>query len=451
MPYYCTVRFGGNNLHNCDVTSSVVRLLKAAGDDRYIIVVSAVCSVQDALSEAIPALLSSRTQPEAPISRIVEAIDSIAQLHGVHSPTVDTWVERLKTLLMGISYTGDCSPTLYDQIMSFAEKITAALFDAILQAQGVDSAIRLPEDIGLRVSDESGAASILTDESCITVRHAEFAPVSIVPGSYGITEKGKIVRLGHRAADYTAAALTYILNSTRLELWQIRKPFKTADDSIVPDADYAGRLTYGEASELSYFNCSGVFPRIVEPLAQYGIPIFIYDIAEGRKILRTTISDDSSIAPNVVKSVAHTDDIAILKLNGPGVGFKPGILARITTDFNNRRLNIRSVITAQTSINIIFDKSSIQQVRDICGKLDFDVVNNIEIADNVSLLAVAGTGMQSYHGVSARIFAAIEYKHINVLLSGSGASDLVSYIVVNRPDRDAAIREIHSSVFSSRK
>ena len=95
--------------------------------------------------------------------------------------------------------------------------------------------------------------------------------------------------IGDRAADYTAAALASIFNTDRLELWQIRTPFKTADEDFVEKADYIESLTYAEASELSYFNYSGIHPRIVEPLIDKHIPILVYDLQNDQKILRTRI------------------------------------------------------------------------------------------------------------------------------------------------------------------
>jgi len=182
---------------------------------------------------------------------------------------------------------------------------------------------------------------------------------------------------------------------------------------------------------------------MVEPLMQKHIPVFIYDIENGKKELRTKINSNIVVAPKIIKSVVCCDDIAVLNLNGPGVGFKPGILAKVTGAFNQRHLNIRSVITAQTSINIIINKKDITEIKKIVKELDLKSVRQTGITENVSMIAVVGQGMQSSHGISARLFTAIAKIKINVLLSGSGASNLVSYLIVNEKDRIKAIREIH--------
>ena len=93
-----------------------------------------------------------------------------------------------------------------------------------------------------------------------------------------------------------------------------------------------------------------------------------------------------------------TEEIAVLQLNGPGVGFKPGILAKVTTAFHQSSINIRSVITSQISINIILNKTDIEKARVICNQLPLTSVSEIVIEDQVSLIAVVGHGMQQHHG-----------------------------------------------------
>ncbi len=447
----CILRFGGNNLKKPQVINTLVTLLKNS-EKKHIIVVSATKEIQDILVSGIRTLCSASCEPATIFSGLTEEIDHIGRLYAIPGlSAVHPYVEKLETLLKGIHFTGDFSLALQDQVVSYGEKITAALLYEILIKTNIPAEICLPENFGLKVSEEYGNASVLMDESAKRIDESHFGQVSVVPGSYGTTQQGKIARLGQRAADYTAAALAAIFNAAQLELWQVGKPFKTADDQYVSDAAYIDSLTYAEVSELSYFSNLRIHPRIVEPLIDKHIPIYVYDLKNGEKVLRTRINSLNIVTPQVVKSVAHNDDIAILKLNGPGVGFKPGILARVTTAFSSQHINIRSVITAQTSINIIVDKQSAQQVKQICNELKLTSVNQIEVVEHVSLIAVVGHGMQSHHGISAQLFSAVSKNRINVVISGSGASDLVSYLVVDEDDKVKAIQEIHKTFFNQNR
>jgi aspartate kinase/aspartokinase/homoserine dehydrogenase 1 len=163
--------------------------------------------------------------------------------------------------------------------------------------------------------------------------------------------------------------------------------------------------------------------------------------------VKTRINTETYIDDKIVKSVACTDDISLLKLDGPGVGLKPGILARVTTCLNDAGINIKSVITSQISINLILEKSTGEKALGLIKKLGFTSVKDISLQKDVALIGIVGHGMQQNYGVSARIFSAVAQHQINVVLSGSGASDLVSYLVVKSSDKEKSVREIYHAFF----
>jgi aspartate kinase len=360
---------------------------------------------------------------------------------------LQTELNNLGNLLTGIEFTGDSSLALKDQVISFSERITAHILRLFLSKNKIESTVVFPDQLGLIVTEEYGNASILYKESS-TITHLLPDGINLIPGSYGVTLDGKIARLGKRSADYSAAGITRLIGAKSLQLWEIDKEFRTSDSEFVAGSQLIPRLTYAEASELSYFSENSIHPRIVEPLISKHIPIHVFRLKNKGKELTTIINSESFVSPNVVKSVVHTEEIAVLKLNGPGVGFKPGILAKVTTAFHHAAINIRSVITSQVSINIILNKNEIGKAREICRQLPLTSVSEIIIEDQVSLIAVVGHGMQQHHGVSAKLFTAVAQYKINVLLSGSGASDLVSYLIVDQKDTRKAITEIHNVFFN---
>jgi aspartate kinase len=444
----CVVRFGGNSLSKFPVLESFANLLNASGK-KVVVVVSAIPEIQQSIEQGIDLLISNAITT----AQIMQQVnDSVIQKLSVFQETelnesLKTELNALQNLLKGIEFTGDFSLSLKDQVISFSERITAAILQFFLSKNQLVSTICYPENLGLTVTEEFGNATILFDESG-NVKASLFEGISLIPGSFGITQGGKIARLGKRSADYSAAGITRLIGADSLQLWEIDKEFKTSDSGTAANAKLIPRLTYAEASELSYFSELSIHPRIVEPLISRHIPIHVFRLVNKTKELTTIINSESFVTPNVVKSVVHTDDIAVLKLNGPGVGFKPGILAKVTTAFHHSGINIRSVITSQVSINIILNKNEIAQARQICKELSLSSVSEIIIEDQVSLIAVVGHGMQQHHGVSAKLFTAVAQHKINVLLSGSGASDLVSYLIVDQKDAQKAIKEIHQIFFN---
>ena len=444
----CVIRFGGSSLFKFPVLEAFASLLSESGNDE-IIVVSAVPEIEQTIEQGIELLITNSITSELIIDQIHKLVNE--RINVFHQTDVDenlsNELKNLHKLLQGIEFTGDFSISLKDQVISYSERITAGILHLFLSKNHISSNLIFPEDIGLRVTEEFGNATFLYEESTDL---STLIPkgINLIPGSYGITSGGKIARLGKRSADYSAAGITRLIGADSLQLWELDKEFRTSDAGFIDGSQLIPRLTYAEASELSYFSEQSIHPRIVEPLISKHIPIHVYKLTNGGKELVTIINSESFISPQVVKSVVHTEEIAVLKLNGPGVGFKPGILAKLTSAFHQSAINIRSVITSQVSINIILNKNEIEKARLICKQLPLSSVSEIIIEDQVSLIAVVGHGMQQYHGVSAKLFTAVAQHKINVLLSGSGASDLVSYLIIDQKDTRKAITEIHNIFFN---
>jgi len=345
-----------------------------------------------------------------------------------------------------VALIGDYSASLKDQILSFSEKLSIEILKTQWNIIETGIEIILPENIELSATTDFGNSTFISvnNENISKLPESIF----IVPGSYGITENGKVARTGKSSADYTAAFLTSELGAKKLELWDLDNDFQRADPQIVANPPVIKRLTYSEASELAYFEHYSFHPRTVEPLEHKHIPIQIINSATSHGNIETIINTETFIEEQIVKSVACTNDISLLKLDGPGVGLKPGILAKVTTQLNDARINIKSVITSQTSINLVLGKQTGDRALELIQQLGFSSVKEISLEKDVSLIGIVGHGMKSNYGVSAKIFSAVANNKINVLLSGSGASDLVSYLVVKNSDKEKSVREIYKTFFN---
>lgn len=438
------IRFGGNSISN---TRSIQNLQTYIGHEeghRTFIVVSSIPCLLHIIEESISGIFSpnfSSTQLENEINEIYFEI-----LNEAPVARFKVLTDQLVSLLKGIALTGDYSSSLRDQVISFSEKLSTEIFHLRWKQFGGESKVIWPEDIGLEVTSDFGNATF------VSVNIEKLKNISnqvlIIPGSYGIDKYGKIARTGKTAADYTSSALTAFLGAEKLELWSLDKNFQKADPNIVDNPPVIRRLTYSEAGELAYFDHFSFHPRTVEPLEQIHIPIYVLNPESENGEVDTIINTETFIDDKIVKSVACTDDISLLKLEGPGVGLKPGILAIVTSKLNDADINIKSVITSQTSINLILGKDTGDKSLKLIETLGFTSVKHIGLQKDVSLIGIIGHGMQQNYGISARIFNAVAQNRINVVLSGSGASDLVSYLIVKNTDKEKCVRVIYNAFFS---
>jgi bifunctional aspartokinase / homoserine dehydrogenase 1 len=434
----------GGDIINKPSTIANLKLFMSMQDSKNILVISSLFEIKELVMTSFEQVKNDTFKAESLDSNLSLILDKF----NVPAPSTEFLAQtnNLKRLLQGIQLTGDYSPALKDNILSYSETLSALILSALLELNQISSAVKLPAEIGLVVTPDFGNATCLSLDK-ETFHNESLDTVLIIPGSYGVTSQGKTARTGGDSADYTAAFIAGELNADRLVLWGAGSEFFAADRRIVPTAEKIPRLTYSEASELSYFDHYTLHPRAVEPLVKKHIPIHVIDPESSGFEPDTIINTEDYISDRIVKSVAGSNDLSILKLNGPGVGMKPGILAQITGKLSEEAINIKSVITSQVSINILLDNKSGAIAVKAAQSLGFTAVNEIELLENISLIAIVGHGMQYHYGISATLFSSIAKNKINVILNGSGASDLVSYLVVRDSDYELSIAAIYDAFF----
>ena len=221
--------------------------------------------------------------------------------------------------------------------------------------------------------------------------------------------------------------------------------FLTGDPRYVENPRRIKSLSYMESAELSYFGAKILHPRTVEPLRESGIPIRIFNIARVKNLSDplTTVENTANIHDDVIKSVTFSDEIGILKLKGPGVGYKPGILSKVSSSMDHAGINIKSVITSQTTINILIETSFLKRSKELVEKLDLHAISEVISEDDISVIAAVGHGITEKVGLAARIFSAVSQKGINIEIISVGASPVAAYFIVKKTDRAATIRAIH--------
>ena len=79
--------------------------------------------------------------------------------------------------------------------------------------------------------------------------------------------------------------------------------------------------------------------------------------------------------------------------------------------------------------------------------IELSAVGKLQIEDDISIVAAVGHGITDNYGIAARIFTALASESINVMMSCSGASPIVSYYLVQMSDRTAAVKAIHREFF----
>ncbi len=452
------VKFGGSNLKCKEDIGRIIQVVKNYNQP-VVIVVSAFYGVTNYLIEALDKARHDEQVAQKTADYLLNLKRDALALHIQDNILKDkilseivVLLDELKRYLHGIALTGDASTALEDHVLAYGERISAVFLAGILNNAGIESKVAFPESIGLITDGEFGTASVDFIKSTTKVRESlSNEIVFIVPGFYGISPDGKTTLFGRGGSDYSAAAIARCIGAHSLDIWKDVNGFLSADPKTVDNPVQIQRLTYNEAAELAYFGAKILHPRTVEPLAAPHIPIRIFNIYSDSDVEkpRSVVSAEKIVSKGIVKSVTYSEDFGILKLKGSGVGAKPGILAKVTTALHLAGINISSVLTSQISINILLAKKDLSTAYALVSAIELSVVGRVQVIEDVAVVATVGNGIAENYGVAARIFTALAKNGINVLMSCSGASPIVSYFLVGVNDCIRAVKAIHQEFFET--
>lgn len=453
------MKFGGGCLKNADGLNRIVNLIRSE-NNLPCVVVSAVAGVTDLLLRGLADAQKSLKAVTQTIAccrdvhlKLLEQTVADDSLRPEAARALNEEIDKAERILTEITLTGETTIALRNLVLSFGERLAARLVSAALGAGGVEARHFDADAIGLLTDDnlDNATANLRTCRKSIgrkasVYRHDGLVPV--ITGFFGVTACGRISLFGRNGSDYSAAVVAHAVEADELEIWKDVDGFMTADPKIIPQARKIDRLSYYEAAELSYFGAKILHPRTLEPLDGMKIAVRIKSLLDPSGP-GTEICSEGCENEDVVKSVTADDEIAVLRIHGPGVGYKPGVIGRIGRRLSDRGVNIHAIITAQTCINLLLDKKDARESYDALRGLDVGVMSRLDLEEDIMLIAVVGDGLLNRKGVAARIFSSISRAGVNVEMISTGASEAASYFIVRDSDGDKAIKALHREFFET--
>ncbi len=452
------LKLGGSVLSSRENLAAVPELV-----GRYenpVVVVSALAGVTADLTAFVTGIGTNKAN-----DAVDEFVNNLGDLHlnmagaAVRDPSLrqmfqeelEIELSQLKDLLRGVMFLGEVPNSVLARVLAYGERLCALALSHVLSDSGIQSRVVPPEKMGLKTDANELNATVDLDGSKEAVNQAlsgEFT--AVVPGFYGVSAAaGRVTLLGKGGSDYSAAAIACCIGAVSLDIYKDVTGYRSADPAFVEGARPIPLLSYREAAELSYFGARILHPRTMEPLYGQGIPIRLFPFpAQDGLVPATVIHRRSPVEETVVKSVTFSDDFSVLEVRGDGVGLVPGLLASVADAIGRAGLNIRSVITAQTAINLLLESGDAKQAAAEVEKLGLQTVESTRIRESVGVVAVVGEGIQTRPGIAARMFSSLASAGINVRMIAFGASPVAAYFVVDLKDRAFSVTAIHNAFFS---
>jgi len=480
-----TMKFGGTSVGSADalIQAADIVLEQTQKWDRLAVVVSAMASVTDALTQGaltaaggddqtyraivtdlrarhyraadvllpLPATEISNGQPP-----IQDSIEAPGQERAQLLTTIDKYLDEFATFCHSIHVLGEVTPRAMDAVTSLGERINARTLAALLRQRGSRSeAVDATE---LIVTDNTFQNALPLMEATRTRVSARLVPlmdegiIPVVTGFIGATQDGLTTTLGRGGSDYSAAILGDCLDADEVWTWTDVDGVMTADPRIVPDARVIPTLSYGEVGELAYFGAKVLHPRTIRPAVERDIPLWVKNtfnpMCPGTRIIR-----DPENTSGTVKAVTAIEGLSMVTVEGRGMMGVPGIAARTFSAVASQGTSVLMISQASSEQSICFliPTRAVEAVihaieEEMALELARRDIDRIWSLDDVVIVTAVGTGMRGTPGIAARIFGALGQANINVIAIAQGSSECSISLVVAAKNAADAVRQIHSEV-----
>lgn len=454
------MKFGGTAVASADRVKHVAQLVQMHKPNCEIVtVISAVRGMTDGLLSIVD---SVKRGDRASIDEFVKESAKIhldiaggaisdSKLKNAAIMTIEKIISELKDVLGGIVLLGEVTPKSLDYLISFGERLSTPIISFALQDIGIRSDYLGGKEAGILTDSNFGEARPLIDTTKLRVSHKlepllKAGAVPVVAGFIGADQYGNITTIGRGGSDYTATIIAASLNADEVWLWSDVDGLMTADPKIVKDAKVLQEVSFSEAMEMALFGAKYMHPRALEPVIETKIPIRIRNTFNVNHTGTLITQNPSKKSQKIVKSVSAIRHTALVDVSGGGMVGAPGTAAKIFDTLARNRVNIMMISQSpsESSISMVLRKNDLDKAT-AALELNFlgRVIKQINVNDDVAVIAVVGSGMRGIKGVAAKVFGAVAKEEVNVIMIAQGSSELNLAFVVNDDDCERAVRALH--------
>lgn len=339
-------------------------------------------------------------------------------------------------------------PREFDMLLTAGERIAMALVAMAIRDCGVDA-----------VSLTGSQAAIITDEVHTGARIAEVRATRvreelaqgravIVAGFQGVSRTREVTTLGRGGSDTTAVALAAVLDA-RCDVYTDVDGIYTADPRRIPDARLIEEIAYQDVVELATAGAQVMHPRAVEIGARFDVPI---------RVLNSFRDDEEGYRGTLItRRQPVMEELALTGLASEG-GNARVILRGLPPDMRIMSTVLSRLAERGVSVDLVNfadrpdgrrqlqltveDAELLPEARSICEDALAEFGGeDMTTEEDLSRVALVGSGMHGTPGVYARAFQVLVDAGVDVLaLSTSSIS--ITFLVHAR-DEDRTLQVLH--------
>ncbi len=335
-------------------------------------------------------------------------------------------------------------------LASRGEHYNARIIAAYFRESGINVRLCLPEDFGLRVSDDYLDAKVLSEAYDNIAQLAEDDAIAVIPGYYGVTADNTVAIFSRGGSDLTGGEIAYAIDADTYENWTDISGVFEADPRIIVQARPIPRLTFKEIRLLSSKGFNVFHFDAMLNCRKRKIPINIRNTNHPEE--SGTVILDERVPEEGVVGIARLDNTAYIYLEKDTLGEKIGFTATLLTIFQEYNINTYFYPTDKDDIAVLVEQDDLKGVindlrRQIEKRLKPDFM---DVVYNLCVITPVGLGLKNNSYPIVDAITALAENHIQVEMIDQSPSQICFHLIVSQAVADDALKILYHKLIDNR-
>jgi aspartate kinase len=323
-----------------------------------------------------------------------------------------------------------------DSLLACGELISAAIFAAMLDAEGIPAIAFSGEQAGIITNSDFGDARILRVEPERVLAAIDGGVVPVIAGFQGVNDRGEITTLGRGGSDLSAIAIGSALEAERVDIYTDVSGAMTGDPRRIDGARTIERASLEEMTELAEHGAKVMHHKAADYARSTQTPYAI----KGLKTDVGTLVDEGYDHHRPVTGVTASGRVTWIRVIRGDIEDQQRRMQAELQMF--KRIADAGISIDQTTINqagvmFVVEGDRGHEIRELLGDLNMAV----RVREGCSKLSVVGAGMRYEPGVIHRIVTALS--SVNVEIIHCTDSNITVSILVPAADAHRAEQAVH--------
>jgi len=454
------IKFGGTSVATSKSLKNVFSIIENQKENT-IVVVSALGGITDLLHDFIGSKGNSSVDYLKEIEeRHLEIIHGLSKVENQSSllSFLKQQLNELESILEAVSTIDEITKKTISKVLSFGEILSSKIIFELLNQRGNDISYLDSREIIFTkyhnnneiIDEEKTGISISNNIELIDSK------LIIMPGFIATDSNNEISNLGRGGSDYTASVMANYTNSEALEIWTDVSGVFSANPKIVKNSKAIESLSYKEAMELSFFGAKVIYFPTLQPLIEKSIPAYIKNTFDKDAIGTCISNKGENNEESTIKGISHIEKISLINFEGSGMVGVPGFSKRFFGALSERGINVIMITQASSefSICVAVKESDANNAKiSIDKEFEYEIsqrkINECQIENSLSNIAIVGDKMKSKKGVSGKLFSTLGNNNINIRAIAQGASERNISIIIDEKDNTKALNSLHEAFFEN--